>query len=47
MLKHKTDVLFLGAEDGVELDDVGVRELGEMLDFADCVGGNTVFVLDI
>jgi hypothetical protein len=47
VLEHKTDVLFLSAEDGVELDDVGVRKLGEMLDFANCIRGNTVFVLDV
>ena len=36
--------MLLGAENGVQLYDVGVRELGEVLDFADGVRGDAVFV---
>jgi hypothetical protein len=39
--------LLFGAEDRVELDDVRVRELRQMLDFANSVGRDSVFVLDV
>lgn len=42
VLEHERQVLLLGGEDGVQLDDVGVGELGEELDLADGVEGDAV-----
>ena len=44
VLEHDVDVLVLVAVYGVELDDVWVRELGQVLDFADGVGRDAIFV---
>jgi len=49
VLENEVEVLVFGGEDGEERDDVWMRELLKMLQFADGVGGHAfvIFFLDL